>query len=180
MTGRGAGVSVSAVLLAILVGAAPTWAQASAETPPDTTPALTRVLGSLDSGERVRLHLPDREPMDAPFARASSDSLFLGEDSFAASVALSRIRRVDVASHPYRLAAGIGGAAGAVLGGVVGALAAEDGEPDRAHFESSPNQLAPLASATVGLLGGGLAGAGIGALVAAGITDWEQLYPTPE
>lgn len=172
-----------AVLTLMLTGAGPIRAQVSTVSSPDTSDRIGPVLEALESDQRVRLYVEGADPMEATLVEASADSVYVREDVGRSRVAASRIERLDVATHPYRTAAGIGAAAGAVVGGVIGGLSGGDGESDRTNRpvpESSPNQLAPLAGVTVGVLGGTLVGGGVGALVAVGITDWEQRYPPPE
>lgn len=182
MSGRTTVVCVIAVLLTVLVGAAPTWAQDAAEPPPDTTPSLGQILGEMEPGERVRLHLPDREPLAGRVTVVSGDSLSFGEEGDTRSVALSRISRLDVGGRAYWKGAVVGGAVGAVAGSVIGALSA-DWSPDVHHDgttrpDAEAVVLAPLVSVTVGAYGGALGGGVVGLLVGATITDWEQRYPT--
>lgn len=166
----------------ILVGPAGGWTQQSAESP-DTTAALAPVLSELDSGQHVRLHLTGREPLDVAFVDATADSLFVGEDARTASVALSQIKRLGVARHPYWKGTRLGAFIGAFAGGVIGALSADWSPEVHQDGTTRPDAeaaaIVPLASVTVGVFGGGVAGGVAGLLTGAAITDWEQRYPPP-
>lgn len=167
----------AATLLAVLLGSNPGWTQEPAA-PPDTAGRLGEVVEELDSGERVRLHLPGTEPVAATVLDAAPDSLHVRGDAREARVATSRIERLEVARHPYGRGASIGAAGGAVVGGVLAALSA-DWDVEQAHTgPGAPARAAlPLIEVTAGVVGGALAGGGLGTLIAAGITDWEQRYP---
>lgn len=152
------------------------WTQQRAS-PPDTTEALATVLSELDSGQRIRLYLPERDPQEVPFARTSSDSLFVGEDTYTASVALSGIERLDVASHPYWEGVLLGAGFGAVIGGVIAEVSTSEGECP--EFECPPDYGQSSYVVIGGSVTGGLGGAGLGFLVGSTITTWEQRYPPP-
>lgn len=181
MTRTGGSLVVLVAVVGTVLVADTGWSQQSPS--PDTTDTLTPALHELESGERVRLHLPEREPLDVPFARAASDSLFVGEDTYTASVPLARVERLEVASHPYWKGARLGGAVGVVVGGVIGALSA-DWSPE-VHQDGTTRPaakaaaLAPLVEVTAGIFVGALGGGAGGLLVGATLTDWEQKYPPP-
>lgn len=165
-----------AVLLCVLLGSQPGWAQQPA--PPDTAPSLQRALGGLDSGDRVRLHLPGTEPVAATFLDATGDSLRVRGDLREARAATSRIERLDVADHPVGKAALIGaGVVGAALGAFAAVNAGTDDCPDCS--DAPLFTIDPLAAGAVGAVLGGLGGSGLGFLVGAAITTWDQRYPPP-
>lgn len=107
--------------LAFLTAVGPARGRQPTEAPPDATASLGQVLDELQPGERVRVHPAGSEPVAADFLEASPESVLVSGDRRAARVANSRIERLDVANHPYRLAALIGSGVGAVVGGLGGA-----------------------------------------------------------
>lgn len=165
-----------ATLLCVLLASNPGWTQ-QPTAPQDTSDSLRQLLEGLESGDRVRLHLPGTEPVSATLLDATGDSLRLRGDLREAQVATSRIERLEVARRPYWKSAGIGAAAGAVIGGVIAGLSTEKVEFEHTGPAAPARAMVPVVEIFMGIGAGYLAGGGIGALVATGITDWERRYP---
>lgn len=127
----------------------------------------------LETGTRVRIYAPqvEDEKLVGHVHVLSSDSVFLTRGRRpGVSIPLDAVEGVEISAGRDRLRGALYGAAGGTL--VVGGLIA------LANSEAANPTHAATFALQLGVLGGALPGAAIGALI--GVEEWETFTPAPQ
>jgi hypothetical protein len=133
-------------------------------------PAAAEV--AIPAARRVRVDADGLGPIEGAFLGSDGKSLLLGPEDRERSVPLGSIRALWVRGRRTVQAAGIGGAAGGVLGLAYGLLICSLVEEDGGGC----GDLGPVALLT---LAGSGAGAGVGALVGSALPRWTLRWQRP-
>ena len=157
-------------LALLLAAAAPAIARGQeADAGPQT--GQVSQLQAQTPGQVLRAFTTDGRLLTGRFVLASADSLFLSlEDGPAGHTPLhlSSLDRIDARHRSTKRGAWILGVSGVVVGGLFGGVANEICESD---CDNDGQVILTLAAF------GGLAGAGLGAIIGAAIPRWRQVWP---
>ena len=168
-TGTGKGLPTLALALLLTV-AVPTLA-AGQETDPDRPTSQAGQLQAQTPGRVLRAFTTDGRLLTGRFVRASSDAVVLdpedgGPDPI--SLDLTSLDRIDARHRSTRRGAWILGASGVLVGGLFGGVANQLCE---SSCDDDVHVVVTLAAF------GGLAGAGLGAIIGAAIPRWQRVWP---
>jgi len=133
----------------------------------------SKTIAKLKSNSLVRTHTTELGLIEGQFLKYTGDSLFLASYLERKSVSLPAIDALWVRGRATKTGAIVGGAIGAVGGGLLGVFAVGIGS-----FESGddPNYFAGAVGG--GILGGGICGL-LGAGIGAAIPKWHLRYRSP-
>jgi len=154
----------SVALVVLVVGVFLPSALSAQATDTERDSAVAR----LRTGQRVRISADGMQRLVGRAGVASNDTLDFAQDDAVRRIPIAAIDTLWVRGHATTTGLLIGGAFGAVFGGLAGAYGA-----GLCEYDCSETGTSVLA----GSLLGAAAGAGVGALVGAVIPKWKRRYP---